>query len=217
MSLIGLLSIMASCQNQQSTSEANHSTMDSGSMAHTTSPMSEKGSPLMISMGKMMENMHKMKNIGNADHDLAAQLQEHHRGAIDMAEAELQNGSDSELKKMAQKIKATQTKEIKDMDVLLNKYKNASKDYDPANGNEGLGKAMSENMMSMMSSPEEKQVPIDQEFAVMMRKHHSDGIKMGRTILQFAKDPAFKSMTEKMIADQTKEIKEFETWESAHK
>lgn len=81
----------------------------------------------------------------------------------------------------------------------------------------GLGKAMSDGMMAMMEMPKEKAVTVDQQFAMMMSKHHADGLKMGNTILQFAKDPMFKSMATKMVADQTKEIQEFENWLAQHK
>jgi uncharacterized protein (DUF305 family) len=134
-----------------------------------------------------------------------------------MAEAELQNGSDEELKKMAQTIKEKQGKEIQDLDRLIAKYKNEAKDYDPTNTDKGLGKAMSDGMMAMMEMPNENAVTVDQQFAMMMSKHHSDGLKMGNTILQFANDPMFKSMATKMVADQTKEIKEFENWLTQHK
>jgi uncharacterized protein (DUF305 family) len=218
MPLIAIAAIVASCQNQQSDSQKNdvaNAETSVHAMNDTTSNM--KDSPIMVSMNKMMENMHKMEKSGNADHDLAMSLQEHHKGALDMAEAELQNGSDDELKKMAQAIKEKQGKEIQDLDGLIAKYKNADKDYDPANMDKGLGKAMSDGMMAMMEMPKENAATVDQQFAMMMSKHHADGLKMGNAIAQFAKDPMFKSMAQKMIDDQTKEIKEFENWQAQHK
>jgi uncharacterized protein (DUF305 family) len=184
-------------------------------MSDTASNMAD--SSIMVSMNTMMENMHKMEKSGNADHDLAASLQEHHKGAVDMAEAELQSGSDDMLKKMAQAIKNKQGKEIKDLDGLIAKHKSAAKNYEPTDMDSGLGKAMSDDMMAMMDMPKEKASTVDQQFAMMMSKHHADGLKMGNTILKFAKDPMFKSMATKMIADQTKEIKEFENWQAQHK
>lgn len=219
MLLIAIAAIVASCQNQQSNSQTNDSAANADSFGHAMGDTSSnmKDSPIMLSMNKMMENMHKMEKSGNADHDLAASLQEHHKGAVDMAEAELQNGSDEELKKMAQTIKEKQGKEIQDLDGLIAKYKNEAKNYDPTNMDKGLGKAMSDGMMAMMEVPKEKAVTVDQQFAMMMSKHHADGLKMGNTILQFAKDPMFKSMATKMVADQTKEIQEFENWLAQHK
>jgi len=219
MPLIAIVAIVASCQNQQSNSQTNDSLVNGDSSAHamSTTKATMADSSIILSMNKMMENMHKMEKSGNADHDLAASLQEHHKGAVDMAETELQNGTSEELKKMAQAIKEKQGKEIQDLDGLIAKYKSAAKNYKPTDMDNGLGKAMSDNMMTMMDMPKEKAVTVDHQFAIMMGKHHADGIKMGNTILKFAKDPMLKSMTEKMIVDQKKEIEEFENWQSQHK
>lgn len=189
---------------------------DSSGHAMDGTGSSMADSSIMVSMNKMMENMHKMEKSRNADHDLAASLQEHHRGAVDMAEAELQNGSDDMLKKMAQAIKDKQDKEIKDLDGLIAKLKSAAKNYEPTDMDSGVGKAMSGDMMAMMDMPKQKIVNVDYQFAMMMSKHHAEGLKMGNTILKFAKDPMFKSMAKKMIADQTKEIQEFENWQAQH-
>ena len=215
MPLIAIAAIVASCQNQQSNSQNDSvANADISGLVMSDTSSNKENSPIMVSMNKMMENMHKMEKSGNADHDLAASLQEHHKGAVDMAEAELQNGSDEELKKMAQAIKEKQGKEIQDLDGLIAKYKDAEKNYDPTNIDKGLGKAMSDGMMAM---PKENAVTVDQQFAMMMSKHHAEGLKMGNVILQFVKDPMFKSMAQKMITEQTKEIKEFENWQAQHK
>jgi uncharacterized protein (DUF305 family) len=217
LSLVAVAAIFASCQNQQKNNQTSDSTMDADTPAHTMTPAAgETDSAIKTSMSKMMENMHQLKKSGNADHDLAVAMREHHQGAVDMASVELEKGSNSELKKMAQKIKDIQGKEVKDLDKLISKYKDAQKNYDPENTDQGLGKAMSDNMMSMMQMPQEKAAGVDHEFAMMMAKHHADGIKMGKAILQYAKDPMFKSMTGKMIADQQKEINEFQKWMSAN-
>lgn len=119
--LIAIAAIVASCQNQQSNSQTNDSVANADSSGHAMGDSSSnmKDSSIMVAMNKMMDNMHKMEQSGNADHDLAASLREHHKGAVDMAEAELQNGSDEELKKMAQTIKEKQGKEIQDLDGLI--------------------------------------------------------------------------------------------------
>ncbi|MBE9662976.1 DUF305 domain-containing protein [Mucilaginibacter myungsuensis] len=217
LSLVAVAAIFASCQNQQKNNQTGDSTMNADTPAHTMTPAAgEADSAMKTSMSKMMENMHQLKKSGNADHDLAVAMREHHKGAVDMASVELEKGSDSELKKMAQKIKDMQGKEVDDLDKLISKYKDAQKNYDPENTDQGLGKAMSDNMMSMMQMPQEKAAGVDHEFAMMMAKHHADGIKMGQAILQYAKDPMFKSMTEKMIADQQNEITEFQKWMAAN-
>jgi hypothetical protein len=70
--LIALAAIGASCQNQQSNSQTNDSVANADSSGHAVSDTSSnmKDSPIMFSMNKMMENMHKLEKLGNADHDL---------------------------------------------------------------------------------------------------------------------------------------------------
>jgi uncharacterized protein (DUF305 family) len=217
LSIIAVVAIIASCQNQQKSNQTGDSAMNADTPGHMmTAATGDADSAMKNSMDKMMENMHQLKKSGNADHDLAVAMQEHHKGAVVMASVELEKGSDGELKKMAQKIKDMQGKEVDDLDKLISKYKDAQKNYEPENTDQGLGKEMSDNMMSMMQMPSEKAVDVDHEFAMMMAKHHADGIKMGKAILKYAKDPMFKSMTEKMIADQQKEINEFQKWMSAN-
>lgn len=166
-------------------------------------------SPIMTSMQKMMEKMHQMEKTGNADHDLAASMIIHHQGAIDMANAEINSGTDAKLKDMAQKMIEKQQKENKELEGIMSQSKGEAKNYD--DNDQGLGKAMMDNMSSMMKMPEHAG-PIDKDFATMMVKHHKDGITMGQAILKYAKNKKFKSMTQMMIADQKKEIKELESW-----
>ena len=86
--------------------------------------MSGKGSgPMHGSMMKMMKDMESMKMSGDTDKDFAMMMKIHHQGAIDMAQAELKNGKDQKLHKMAKKIIEAQQKEIKEFDQWLAKHK----------------------------------------------------------------------------------------------
>jgi len=118
---------------------------------------------------------------------------------------------------MAQKIKDAQQKEVDQIDKMLDGYDDKAKDYDPMNTDSGLGKAMMDNMQAMMKMPEMDAGSVDKSFAAMMIKHHQDGIKMGKTIQQYAKDTKFKQMAQKMISDQQKEIEELQNWLTQHK
>lgn len=170
-------------------------------------------SPMMAAMQKMLDKMHQMEKTGNADYDLAASMKEHHQGAIDMAAVEINSGTDPMLKSMAQKMTEMQQKEIAELGSIMAQSKTGAKNYDE--NDQGLGKAMMDNMMSLMKMPE-SDGSTDKDFATMMVKHHKDAIMMGQAILKYAKNAKFKSMTEKMIADQTKDIKELESWLASH-
>lgn len=74
--------------------------------------------------GMMKDNndkMSSMKMTGNVDVDFAMMMRIHHQGAIDMAEAELRDGKDPQLKKIAKSIIASQKKEIATFDKFLAK------------------------------------------------------------------------------------------------
>jgi len=62
-----------------------------------------------------MTRMDQGMNIpytGDADRDFVADMIPHHQGAVDMAQVELQYGTDPALQKLAQQIIAAQRKEI---------------------------------------------------------------------------------------------------------
>ena len=76
-----------------------------------------------MDMKSMMKNnndkMAAMKMTGNADVDFAMMMRIHHQGAIDMAEAELRDGKDAQMRKLATNIIAAQKKEIAQLDKFL--------------------------------------------------------------------------------------------------
>ena len=78
-----------------------------------------------MDMKSMMKNnndkMAAMKMTGNADVDFAMMMRVHHQGAIDMAQAELRDGKDGQMRKLATTIIAAQKKEIAQLDRFLAK------------------------------------------------------------------------------------------------
>lgn len=77
---------------------------------------------MMDSMQKMQKAMMAKPMTGDPDHDFATMMREHHKGAVDMARVELENGKDPELKKMAQKVIEDQSKEIKTLDQWIDQH-----------------------------------------------------------------------------------------------
>jgi uncharacterized protein (DUF305 family) len=77
---------------------------------------------MMDSMHRMQQGMMGTPMTGDADHDFAMMMREHHKGAIDMARAELEHGKDPELKSLAQKVIEDQSREIKQLDEWLEKH-----------------------------------------------------------------------------------------------
>ena len=90
-------------------------------------PMPKQGMGMKqgMDMKPMMTDMHDkmtaMKSSGNMDVDFAMMMRVHHQSAITMAEAELQNGKDPQMRAMAKDIIRAQKKEIAVFDKFLAK------------------------------------------------------------------------------------------------
>jgi len=209
-----------SCKEQTNTANESSGEMDATPTGKENSaiPNPNNGnSDLIADMNEMMDKVHALEKKGIADYDLAAELREHHRGAIAMSETQLDSGTDKKLKQMAQKIKDAQQKEVQQIGKMLDGYDEKAKDYDTMDTDSGLGKAMMDNMQAMMKMPEMDADSADKSFAAMMIKHHQDGIKMGEAIKKYAKDAKLKQMAQMMITDQQKEIEELQNWLAQHK
>jgi len=103
--------------------------------AQATRPQGASSSPMagMSSMpaggmdmkAMMKENNDKMSSMpmtGKPDVDFAMMMRMHHQGAIEMAQAELKDGKEPQMKKMARDIIAAQKKEIAQFDKFLAKH-----------------------------------------------------------------------------------------------
>jgi uncharacterized protein (DUF305 family) len=69
-------------------------------------------------MDRMMAGMNIILS-GDVDHDFAAMMIPHHRGAIEMAQAELRYGHNEQLRRIAQEIIVEQQQEIAAMRLAL--------------------------------------------------------------------------------------------------
>lgn len=81
----------------------------------------KQGMDMKPMMTDMQDKMMAMKSTGNVDVDFAMMMRVHHQSAISMAEAELQNGKDPQMRAMAKDIIRAQKKEIAVFDKFLAK------------------------------------------------------------------------------------------------
>lgn len=89
--------------------------------------MGGMGSDMHQMMMKDMKEMGSMKMTGDMDQDFAMMMRHHHQSGVRMAEMELKNGKDSEMKRMAQQIMDSQKKDIDQFDRWLKNKKAAVK------------------------------------------------------------------------------------------
>jgi uncharacterized protein (DUF305 family) len=81
------------------------------------------GTDMKAMMKDNDDKMSAMQTTGDTDVDFAMMMRIHHQGAITMAEAELKDGKEPQMKKMARDIIAAQKKEIAQFDKFLAKHK----------------------------------------------------------------------------------------------
>ena len=80
---------------------------------------------MTASMTEMDGAMKAAPMNGNVDHDFAAMMIPHHKGAIAMAEAELLYGKDPTMRRLAQEIVVDQKSEVDAMNLWLAKQSKA--------------------------------------------------------------------------------------------
>jgi uncharacterized protein (DUF305 family) len=213
-SLVAILAVfcLAACNNDTTTTSnttTDTSTSESASHAKDTTadmPNMNMHNGLMASMDSMMGRMKSMKMTGDFDIDFANMMIAHHQGAIDMSQQELSSGRDEKMKSMAEKIITAQKEEISQLQDFVKNYKPSGMKH----GEGELEKSMSDmetKMRSMQMSGD-----TDKDFAMMMKEHHAAAIAMSKKQLTHGMNAKLKKMAQKTIADQNREIKEFESW-----
>ena len=81
--------------------------------------MAGGGMDMKSMMKDMNDKMASMMMTENADVDFAMMMRIHHLGAIDMAQAELRDGKNVQMHRMARKIIAAQKREITELDKFI--------------------------------------------------------------------------------------------------
>lgn len=92
-----------------------------GQGGHAGQATAPAGMDMKAMMKENDQKMASMPMTGNQDVDFAMMMRMHHMGAIQMAEMELKNGKDPQLREMVRKIIADQKKEIAQFEQFLAK------------------------------------------------------------------------------------------------
>lgn len=211
--ICGLALFFNSCRQEKKTIE--ETTIET--RAPDTAASQASGMPGM--MGHMHRNMEHMQGMGrqmtgDPDHDFARMMVMHHQGAIRMAEEEVANGTDSQLKEIAKKTMASNQGDIEKLQSFL-------KTHQAPPGDTAATMRMMHTMTGRMAGMHQKGMPMnqdtDQSFAQMMIHHHQSGIAMAEEFLKQGKTQALKTMARNMMEAQQKEITALEAWQQAHK
>ena len=98
-----------------------HPASAAGSLSMQGSGMGKQGLDMQAMMKGNSDKMASMKMTGNTDVDFAMMMRVHHQGAIDIAEAELRDGKNAQMRKMAKDMIAAQKSEIAQFEKFLAK------------------------------------------------------------------------------------------------
>lgn len=162
---------------------------------------------MMKSMQSGMTQMMSMKMTGDPDHDFAMMLKMHHQSAVEMADMEVKQGKNAQVKALASKIKASNQKEIRELDQFMSSHK-------PQSSSSKLGQ---KGMEIMHGGNHSMNGNVDHDFASMMAQHHQQGVEMARAYLKEGKTSTMKKMANNVIKMQTKEMAELKKLESSLK
>lgn len=93
--------------------------MDNNNKPFKALQVDKKYNGLSATMKVMMDKMNNMHMTGHTDKDFVAMMIPHHRAAAKMAEDELEQGRNQELKKLAQQIIVDQNEEIEEFKAWI--------------------------------------------------------------------------------------------------
>ncbi|WP_139921179.1 DUF305 domain-containing protein [Hymenobacter sp. DG01] len=185
--------------------------MDHAAMGHSAAAPAG-ASPQLTAMNEMMQQMHATKPRGNTDYDFARHMLEHHKGAVVMADLELRDGQDATMRRMAEKIRADQQREIKELEASVNRLASAPANYKPEDPADPFARKMNASMTDMMQNMPQAGTNPDLNFNLLMTVHHQSAVDMARAELAHGQDARLKEMARQMLEAQQKEIKQMQDW-----
>lgn len=163
---------------------------------------------------KMMSVLHAMnKSLDSLtmtldpDNDFAMMIRVHHKGAINMGNLELSEGTDQKIRQMATAMIARRKEEIQRLDSFLLAH--------PRSKNEPRFHQEAEKSMERMNNNADLQVltgNTDHDFAILMIQHHQGALDMADLEIRYGESDGLKQMALKMKEDQQKEIKDLQEW-----
>lgn len=216
MLLLGLF-VLGAC-NDSNTTQSETTSSDSAGQAASDTGNSQSNtsanvaSALMSAMTKHMDSMKNMQSMNDPDHDFAMMMKHHHQAAVDMAQLELSQGQDEGVKTMARKMIDDQTNEIQQFDRFFTKNQANNQANNQARNDKFHHEVM--QTMNSMSMNMDHTGGMDQQFISMMIPHHQQAIDMAQIYLKHGKTQELKSLANKIISAQQKEIKEMKDWQA---
>ncbi len=157
-----------------------------------------------------------------ADRALVRQMIPHHMMAVEMAQTSQQQGNHPQIKALSTSIISDQRSEIAQMTTIAKQLgvKPDSMSSDGKMNMDGkmmddshtLGISMDKMGMSMNMSSLNGAKPFDPAFIDMMIPHHQGAVRMAQSELAKGKNPKLRSLAQRIIAAQGREIGDMNQW-----
>ncbi len=180
-----------------STSDKDRTAVGADSTASTGQPMagmSDTGMKGMSASGGMGD----MKMTGDADRDFLRMMSDHHKGLIAMA-----HGAKKMKLAVAADARKLDTKQDAELDAMVTMLEKQFKDpYSP--------KIMPRHQAMVDALRAKTGYEYQKSFLQNTVQHHQEGVRMIDDYLPKSGRPELKAMAEKMKAEQTMEIAEFQ-------
>lgn len=160
-------------------------------------------SPVASSQPSSQHN-HSMEKGASHDPHFLDMMSQHHKEGIKMAEMAATKAESKDIKAMAEKIAKDQKEELKQMqEWRQKKFSSAPKSEQKP------------SKMDLSKLENAKGAEFDKTFAMMMAKHHEDGIKMAQEAIPMLKDNQVKQFAQNATKNQTREMKKLHSLHSS--
>lgn len=159
----------------------------------------------MAMMDGVSETHHGMMAMDQKE--FLAMMVAHHQGAVDMAKAEIEAGSDPKVKALAQRVITAQKREIAQMTSW---YRALYGEDVPPIDQQNLEMGAMMGMSGMSPDAITGAANPDQAFLRMMIPHHAGALMMADMVLNGTPNADVKKLAETIIADQAQEIAEMQ-------
>lgn len=162
---------------------------------------------MMDSMHAMMAKMDKMHVTNNPEIDFPMMMMMHHKGAISMANLELQAGKDDSLKRTARKIIDEQQVDIQQFMSFLDTVQSEAVDME-------FTMEQKANMDKMGKTADVQLITgdVDNDFATLMIVHHQAAVDNALSYQHHGGNPWLLKKAADIASSQTKEIDEMSAW-----
>ena len=162
---------------------------------------------MMDSMHAAMSRMEAIPKTNDPEIDFPKMMIMHHQAAINMGNVQKQEGRNDSLKRFSQKMINAQQMEIQQLNAIL--VSESVNNSVPAFTMEQM-----DHMKKMDEMADVQQITgdIDNDFATLMIFHHNSAIENSEAYLKYGNNTQLKTLAQKMLDDQKKEIKELSDW-----